>query len=288
MVDAPSVGWIGEKLPWKKIERNGIVNFLRALVPVLDNAAEPQAHQMAMPPKKNMQPKKKAPAARSARAKRRRGGRPSLEEAKELHGRILDAAAAIFFDRGYGETSIEAIASSAGIGKLTLYRRFPGKAALFHAVVLRLFEQWTAALAEVGDSGGAVDDVLTELGRQMLSIVLSPISIAFHRILFAEASRLPELCASMYQPRAEAAADSRDPIRAILRRLAARGALRGDDIGFLDQQFIQMIIARPLRHALFGAPPMSEAAREDHVRKSVELFLRGAGLAQRSPSARRR
>jgi len=68
----------------------------------------------------------------------------------------------------------------------------------------------------------------------------------------------------------------------------ARGALRGNDIGFLDQQFIQMIIARPLRHALFGAPPMSEAAREDHVRKSVELFLRGAGLAQRSRAARRR
>jgi TetR/AcrR family transcriptional repressor of mexJK operon len=242
---------------------------------------------MAMQPRKKMPPKKKASAARSARPKRRRGGRPSLEEAKQLHGRILDAAADIFFDRGYGETSIEAIASRAGIGKLTLYRRFPGKAALFHAVVLRLFDQWKAALAEVGDSDGAAGDVLTELGRQMLSIVLSPISIAFHRILFAEGSRLPDLCATMYQPRAEAA-DGRDPIRVILRRLAARGAVRGDDIGFLDTQFIQMIIARPLRHALFGAPPMSEAAREEHVRKSVELFLHGAGLAQRSPTARRR
>jgi AcrR family transcriptional regulator len=229
-----------------------------------------------------MQLTKKTSTARPARPKRRQGGRPSLEEAKQLHSRILDAAADIFFERGYGETSIEAIAARAGIGKLTLYRRFPGKAALFNAVVLRLFDQWKAALADVGDSDGTVDDVLTALGRQMLSIVLSPISIAFHRILFAEASRLPELCAGMYQQRVRGA-DGQDPIRAILRRLATRGALRGDDFGFLDYQFIQMIIARPLRHALLGAPPMTAAAREDHVRKSVDLFLRGAGLSQ--PSA---
>lgn len=235
-----------------------------------------------------MQPKKKASTARPARPKRRQGGRPSLEQAKQLHGRILDAAADIFLERGYGETSIEAIATHAGIGKLTLYRRFPGKAALFNAVVLRLFEQWKAALADVGARDGTADDVLTALGRQMLSIVLSPISIAFHRILFAEAARLPELCANMYQHRVRAADDGQDPIRAVLRRLAARGALRGDDLGFLDYQFVQMIIARPLRHALLGAPPMTAAAREEHVRKSVQLFLHGAALPQRSPARRRR
>lgn len=247
---------------------------------MLDNAANLRHTETAM------QPKKKTSAARPARPKRRHGGRPSLEEAKQLHGRILDAAADVFFARGYGETSIEAIAARAGIGKLTLYRRFPGKAVLFNAVVMRLFDQWIAALADVGHSDGTVDNVLTALGRQMLSIVLSPISIAFHRILFAEAARLPDLCATMYQHRARA--DDEDPIRAILRRLVARGTLRDDDIGFLDYQFIQLIIARPLRHALLGAPPMTAAAREEHVRKSVQLFLHGAGAPQRSSTARRR
>lgn len=247
---------------------------------MLDRTAQAQVRRY------RMQPTKKTAPARSARPKRRHGGRPSLEEAKQLHGRILDAAVDVFFARGYGETSIEAIAARAGIGKLTLYRRFPGKAVLFNAVVTRLFDQWIAALADVGDSDGTVDDVLTAMGRQMLSIVLSPISIAFHRILFAEASRLPELCATMYQHRVRA--DDEDPIRAILRRLVARGALRHDDIGFLDYQFIQLIIARPLRHALLGAPPMTAAAREEHVRKSVQLFLHGAGAPHRSSTARRR
>src|ERR1700688_1380886 len=108
-----------------------------------------------------MPPMKKASTARPAEPKRRQGGRPSLEEAKQLHGRILDAAADLFFARGYGETSIEAIAAHAGIGKLTLHRRFPDKAALFQAVVMRLVDQWKAAVSEVGDSEGTLADALT-------------------------------------------------------------------------------------------------------------------------------
>jgi AcrR family transcriptional regulator len=225
-----------------------------------------------------MQPRTKTPAAKSTRPKRPYGGRPSLEEAAQLQGRILDAAAHLFFEHGYGETSIEAIAAYAGIGKLTIYRRFADKAALFQAVVLRLFDQWIAALANLGDGDGTVADVLTDLGRHMLNIVLSPVSIALHRILFAEASRLPDLCARMYKPMADKP-DRDDPIRTVLRRLVARGDLRGDDIWFLDYQFIQMIIARPLRHAMLGAPPMTAAAREEHIRKTVELFLHGAATS---------
>lgn len=227
-----------------------------------------------------MEPRKKPSPAKRAKTKRPYGGRPSLEEAKQLQGRILDAAADIFFlKRGYGETSIEAIAAHAGIGKLTLYRRFPDKAALFQAVLTRLVEHWKAALAEVGDSEGTLSEVLIATGQRMLSIVLSPTVVALHRILFAESWRFPEISASMYQPHKTEADMKRDPIRAIFRRFAERGALRGDDIGFLDQQFIQVIIARPLRHALLGAPPMSAADQEEHVRKAVELFLHGAALS---------
>ena len=230
-----------------------------------------------------MEPRKKPSPARRAKTKRPYGGRPSLEEAKQLQGRILDAAADIFLKRGYGETSIEAIAAHAGIGKLTLYRRFPDKSALFQAVVMRLFEHWKAALAEVGDSEGTLSEVLTATGRRMMNIVLSPMSIALHRTLFAESWRFPEIGAYMYQPHKTEADMNRDPIRAIFRRFVERGDLRGDDVGFLDQQFIQMIIARPLRHALLGAPPMSAAAQEEHVRKAVELFMHGAALLPRRP-----
>lgn len=220
-----------------------------------------------------MTPKKKPPQKKAPRQKRPYGGRPSLKEAAQLHDRILDAAAELFIKHGYGETSIEAIAAHAGIGKLTLYRRFGDKDALFQAVVLRLAEQSRGMMFGIGESEGSLSDILTAVGRRMLSIVLSPVVLAFHRIVFAEAARLPELCARLRQ---FTTTETQDPVPAFFRRFADRGALRSDDVALLHQQFTQTIIGQPLRNALLGAPPMSARAQEEHVRKAVELFLHGA------------
>lgn len=201
------------------------------------------------------------------------GGRPTLKEAEQLHGRILDVATELFAKHGYGQTSIEAVAASAGIGKLTLYRRFEDKDALFQAVALRMGEQSRLRMTEIGENNQKPSDALTETGRHLLSVVLSPQSVAFHRIVFSEAARLPELCASIYK---SASSDHAHPIRRIFLRFLDQGVLRVDDVDFLAHQFVQAIIGNPLRNALLGAPPMSEQAQEEHVDKTVDLFLRGA------------
>lgn len=54
-------------------------------------------------------------------------GRPRDEAA---HAAILDAARAILAESGYGAVSIEAIAARAGVGKQTVYRRWPSKGAV--------------------------------------------------------------------------------------------------------------------------------------------------------------
>jgi hypothetical protein len=145
------------------------------------------------------------------------------------------------------------------------------------AIEQALAEQSRAALAKLGESEGSPADILTATGRHLLSIVLSPQSIAFHRILFAEAARLPELCARIYQDCS--GPDSRDSTRRLFRRLADGGVFRKEDVTFLDQQFAQAIIGRPLRNALLGAPPMSARAQEEHVRKAVALFLHGTAVS---------
>jgi AcrR family transcriptional regulator len=204
--------------------------------------------------------------------KRSHGGRPSLEEAELLQGRILDAAAELFTRNGFGGTSIEAIAARAGIGKLTLYRRFADKDVLFQAVALRMAEQSRAALGKIAENDGSVEEVLTAVGRHLLGIILSPRSIALHRILFAEAARLPGLCARLIP---EGPAEIEDSTRRLFRRLAERGLIRGEDVVFLDQQFVHAIIGKPLRRALLGAPVMTARAQEEHVCKAVALFMHG-------------
>jgi TetR/AcrR family transcriptional repressor of mexJK operon len=204
-----------------------------------------------------------------------------LKDAEKLYDRILDAAVELFTKNGYGETSIEAIAAHAGIGKLTLYRRFADKDALFQAVALRLSEQERAEIAKIGESKGSLPDALLAVGRRLLNAALSPQSIAFHRIVFTESARLPEICARIYQ---DTPSDAEKPIRNVFSRFTDRGVLRIDDVALLEQQFVQAIIGRPLVRALLGGPPMSAQARDDHVRKAVDLFLHGIAVTH-GPSA---
>jgi AcrR family transcriptional regulator len=57
--------------------------------------------------------------------------------------RVLDAAAALFAERGCG-VSVDEIAARAGVGHATVFRRFPTKDALIAAVVARQIADLTA------------------------------------------------------------------------------------------------------------------------------------------------
>jgi AcrR family transcriptional regulator len=62
---------------------------------------------------------------------------------------ILDATSQLLVDVGYDQLSIEAVAARAGVGKTTIYRRYPGKAALVAAAVDRR-GPWTPPDISIG------------------------------------------------------------------------------------------------------------------------------------------
>jgi AcrR family transcriptional regulator len=59
------------------------------------------------------------------------------ELAEQTRTRVLDAAAEIFEERGYGATSIAAIAAAAGVSPETIYVRFGNKRTLLGELVSR-------------------------------------------------------------------------------------------------------------------------------------------------------
>src|SRR3954465_15112387 len=79
--------------------------------------------------------------------------RPLRADAERNRQRILAAAASVFADRGL-EVSLDDIAAAAGVGVGTVYRRFPDKDALIHA----LFEKKIAALEELTQDALAMED----------------------------------------------------------------------------------------------------------------------------------
>src|ERR1700749_1483480 len=68
---------------------------------------------------------------------------------------LIEVATRLFAERGYEDTSIEAVLSAAGVSRGALYYHFAGKDALFEAVVEgvddRITAEMTAAVSGIQD-----------------------------------------------------------------------------------------------------------------------------------------
>jgi AcrR family transcriptional regulator len=92
--------------------------------------------------------------------------RPGSESKRAAQGRatreqLIEVATRLFAERGYEDTSIEAVLAAAGVSRGALYHHFAGKDALFEAVLqsvdARIFAQLTAAISEVPDAFAKVE-----------------------------------------------------------------------------------------------------------------------------------
>jgi AcrR family transcriptional regulator len=79
-------------------------------------------------------------------------GRPRSERS---HRAILDTAARLLRERGYASITIEGVAAEAGVGKTTIYRRWPNKASLY----MDLYAELAAKIVPPADTGDLVTDL---------------------------------------------------------------------------------------------------------------------------------
>ena len=91
-----------------------------------------------------------------------------------LDDRLLEAATAVFLERGYHAASLTEIARRAGVGTPAIYRRWPAKSALAIDVVAR-----SAAPAPIPDTGSVRADLVTFV-KQRLGFFRSRI---MHRVM---------------------------------------------------------------------------------------------------------
>src|ERR1700757_1182434 len=101
----------------------------------------------------------------------RNPGRPKDQEKRAS---ILATANTLFIDRGYEGVTMEAVATAAGVSKMTVYGHFHDKAALFAAVVGFLTDQMVAELTSLDQAGGKPDleAALVAFGTALLGLVL--------------------------------------------------------------------------------------------------------------------
>lgn len=202
----------------------------------------------------------------------RHGGRPTRQQAAALGDKILDVATALFLSRGYGATSIEAVAHRARISKRTFYHRFADKNALYSAVIHRLLQHWLPEFEAAFDAPAPLEAVLERSALRMLNLALSPQALALRRLLVCEAERFPELVRIMNE---QGATRGIDRIAALLEKERRGNRIRLDDCRFAAMQFQEMVLAIPLRRAMGFGTPLTADEQADWARRAVKLFIDG-------------
>ena len=202
---------------------------------------------------------------------RRSGGRPTAEAAAALEAKILDSATASFLAEGYADTTIEAIARACNVAKRTIYARWNGKPALFHAVLQRLMAKWLSGAGNWTESD-RLEPALDIAASHILDVAMTPEAVSLQRLLIAESARFPELPLMMSE-----AGSSEGVVRiaALLDRAVTQGELPPQDTGFAAEQFLHLVVTGPQRRALGLGQAMDAQQLRDWRKATVALFLAG-------------
>jgi AcrR family transcriptional regulator len=143
-------------------------------------------------------------------APERRPGRPRSAVADEA---ILEAATEAFIECGWDGLTIEGVAARAGVGKTTIYRRYPGRLDLLVAAATRLADQKGA----VPDTGTLRGDLLA-LVDAYLAMLWSTRAGRAIPAMVAAVARNPELAIAYRQFISERRRESAEPFERAIRR----------------------------------------------------------------------
>ena len=146
----------------------------------------------------------------------RRPGRPRSERAEQA---IIEATLELFAEKGADGLCVEEVASRAGVGKATVYRRWHNKEDLLLAALGSL-------KSPLPDPGGeSVRDDLIALVSVMAQDSSDPRRTRQYTLLLGEGEKYPRLMAryaeTLVEPR-------RNVIRSVLRRGIETGQIRPD------------------------------------------------------------
>ena len=124
-------------------------------------------------------------------------GRPKDEAKAEA---ILDAGWSLFLERGVGAVSIESIAARAAVSKMTVYKHFSDKHALFEQAVLREMRRIkTVQVSAAGDAVNDIESALRAFGVGIMSYLATGTAIDFYNVLAGELRRHPETARTFYE-----------------------------------------------------------------------------------------
>ncbi|POM26767.1 HTH-type transcriptional regulator SrpR [Actinomadura rubteroloni] len=184
------------------------------------------------------------------------------------HQAILDAALKLCLEQGFARTSVDAIAREAGVGKQTIYRWWPSKA----AVLVEAINRRSAPSVDFPDTG----DVYADLRDQMVAVAkfFQTTQSSTYREVIGAAQSDPAaaqaILDTLVNPRVQGC-------RRRLERAQRQGQIRAD--AALDD-IVELIYAPLYYRLLMGTRPTTPEQVDDILNLVFD------GLRPRTPSPR--
>lgn len=188
-----------------------------------------------------------------------------------MEDRLRHAALELFVAKGFEGTTMEAIASNAGVTKRTLYAKYPDKRTLFATVLPWAMARLRWEEPSRDETAGDLRDGLLAVARAAVARILDPEVVQLTRVAMTESHRFPEFARSAHtlswSPRVRTVVDVLEPH-------VRTGELEVDDLELAAEQFLGMVTGISSMLASFGVErdPKDE---ERHIEHAVDLFLRG-------------
>lgn len=186
-------------------------------------------------------------------------GRPRSEEA---HQAILDATLELLVEVGFSGLTVEGVASRAGVGKATIYRRWASKIPL----IVEAFGQLPGF--EDRDTGSLAED-LKQMLKRYLEVFNTTALSAVLPSLAGERFHNPELSV-LFEPVSK---NRRQPLLAAFDRARERGEIPSD----IDIELAADLVVGPIAVALFFK---GGRLKPEMVTPMVDLALAGLGTTR--------
>lgn len=203
---------------------------------------------------------------------------PTRRRRKEARPQeLLDAALALFVEKGFAHARAEEVAARAGVSKGTLYLYYPSKDELFKAVIshylsARIAEGAAKIASYDGDATGLLRDVLTTWWTQLYD---SPAAGVF-KLVITEVRHFPEIGDHYLREVVE-------PAHALLGDIVRRGIERGefrpvDTTHAVHSLMLPLVMVCLHRHSLGACPVDWHLDGRSFIAEHVRLVLDGLCL----------
>ncbi|MDV4143300.1 MULTISPECIES: TetR/AcrR family transcriptional regulator [Shimia] len=196
--------------------------------------------------------------------------KPEIRKGRKFD-QVLDGARDVFLRDGFEGASVDDIARAASVSKATLYSYFPDKSALFMEMARLEMAGQAERMASCLDFNAPPETVLPQVGRGMMSFMLTEFGRRVFRIAVAESDRFPELGRKFYET---GPAFLHEGLKCYLKEAAARGEVRIEDFDLAASQFPELCKADLFPRLVFGMDEdFGEAEIERVLTGAVEMFM---------------